>query len=134
MIAACRDDQVYQLTDDEVVKEDGTRSFEDTPFYKEHSDGLSLDQLRKSVQERYPEVMKALAENEKAETPATIDWNVVDLARDMCRGAGHDPDLRVLDTQNAQRGPLGSTLVHATVPAWTLYIEAAQNVKGALNG
>ena len=106
-------DDVYQLTDDEVAPEPG------------------LDQLRKSVMDRYPETMNRLAESEK---PASIDWQSVQLARDLCSQQGHDPDLRVLDVKNANRGPLGSTAVHQTVPAWTLYLEAAQNVKGALNG
>jgi hypothetical protein len=82
------------------------------------------------------ETIEKLSEVQAQAAPfvPALDWQSVQLARDLCRQQGHDPDLMVLDVNNAKRGPLGSTLVHVTVPAWTLYIEAAQNVKGALSG
>jgi len=108
-------DDVYQLTDDEIVAPN------------------NLDDLKASVK-KLGEVYAEANSPQPTGAPTPYYWQLVDLARDLCRAAGHDPDQRVLDTQNAQRGPLGSTLVSATVPAWTLYLEAAENVKGALNG
>jgi hypothetical protein len=105
--------EIYHLTDDEAVEPP------------------ALDDLVKSVTARYPEVMKRLAESEAAETKPA-DWRVTQLAREMCRTQGHDPDMMVVDVNNAARGPFGSVGAANTVPAWTLYLEAAGGLSGAL--
>lgn len=114
-------DNIYQLTDDEAV--------EDLKASVKKLGEIYAD----ATPPQLGEVHVDATSPQPAGAPTPYYWQLVDLARDLCRAAGYDPDQRVLDTQNAQRGPLGSTLVSATVPAWTLYIDAAENVKGALN-
>jgi hypothetical protein len=106
------------------------------------SNDPEIEQLKRDVKAKLDEFKtpntfepyKAVIETPMGAPTVAVDWRLVDLARELCRSAGHDPDLRILDVKNANKGPLGSTIPSLPVPAWTLYIEAAQNVRGALNG
>jgi hypothetical protein len=101
-----------------------------------------IEQLKRDVKAKLEEFKKpntfepykAVIETPMGEPSIVVDWRLVELARELCRSAGHDPDLRILDVKNANRGPLGSTIPSLPVPAWTLFVEAAKNVMGALNG
>lgn len=82
----------------------------------------TFDQLKSSVQRMVDNVSPA------PQAVSIGDWRVYQLARDMCRIMGHDPDQLVVDVKNVERGPLGSTPVRAPVPACTLYLEMARGV------
>jgi hypothetical protein len=87
--------------------------------------------------DQFAELGKKIAEAQAAMTelqPTVADWRTVALAREMCRAQGHDPDMMVVDVKGARTGPFGSVGSSNSVPAWTLYLEAAQGLSGALNG
>lgn len=60
---------------------------------------------------------------------APLPWETVQLCRQMCAGAGHDPDQMVVDASQEPDGPLGSYTAKRCVPAWTLYRSAADAVR-----
>lgn len=82
----------------------------------------AFDDLKASVKSMLSAIDETSAKSE------TIDWRTVQLAQEMCRSQGYDPDMRVIDTKGAARGPMGSIPASMSVPAWTLFIEAAQAV------
>ena len=62
--------------------------------------------------------------------PKQLHWWHVQLCRQMCQSAGYDPDAMVVDTKGPVHGPLGSVLATSSVPAWTLYEDAARAALG----
>jgi cell envelope opacity-associated protein A len=99
----------YQLTDAEVVADDN----------------LSFDEVLEKSKAIYDEF-------KKTNTFAPSDWRATQLARELCRAQGHDPDMMVVDVNHAQRGPFGSVSASSVVPAWTLYLTMAYEMSGAL--
>ncbi len=57
-----------------------------------------------------------------------VGWRVSQMAREMCRGQGFNPDQHVVDTKVSPTGPFGSVSVANSVPAWTLFIEMAHQI------
>jgi hypothetical protein len=133
------------MTDEEYLRnladqqKQPLRDYFDTPFGKDQAEGIYHLTDDEVVQEPIvfdlKETVDKLAEAKDAMAqlqPTVADWRTVALARELCRTQGHDPDLMIVDVKNAARGPFGSVGVANTVPAWTLYLEAARGLSGAL--
>jgi hypothetical protein len=135
--AALAHDEIMQKIKEQ--REEPLTDYLDTPFGKDQAEGIYRLDDSEAAQEPilfdFKETVKKLAEVQAQVTPfepLKSDWRVTQLAREMCRTQGHDPDMMVVDVKNAARGPFGSVGAANTVPAWTLYLEAAGGLSGAL--